>query len=217
MSAPSLYDSWSIEQLVQEKEALQWRLAEAELDDDPAGELVMNGMVFVADWILEIDAVLDKRRAIARGGNGPTVAKPRTESIYRLVAERIDLLTFCGRYGPILKPKGRDSWFALCPFPDHNERTGSFHVTPSKNQWHCFGCNRGGDLFHLAQAMFQTPGTIEAARMLANAYGIETGEQKRAEQQAKPTSSYVIETEDGRLVPMNTPMRTYQPRRYARS
>ncbi len=184
MTEPSLYDSWPVEQLVQEKEALQWRLAELELSDspDPADELVMNGMVFIADWILEIDAVLDKRRAIARSGNGPQVAPPRQESIYRVVADRIDLLAFCGRYGPILRPQGRDSWFALCPFPDHNEKTPSFHVTPSKGTWHCFGCKRGGDLFHLAQAMFQTPSTIEAARLLANAYGIET-EHKRAANQ----------------------------------
>ena len=31
----------------------------------------------------------------------------------------------------------------LCPF--HTERTGSFAVTPSKNLFHCFSCNRGGD------------------------------------------------------------------------
>ena len=31
----------------------------------------------------------------------------------------------------------------LCPF--HPERTGSFAVTPGKNLFHCFSCNRGGD------------------------------------------------------------------------
>ncbi len=214
MSELSLYDAWSVEQLAQEREALQWRLAEAELDGD-GSELVTEGMAFVVDWIGEIDAVLDKRRAIARTGNGPQVARPRTESIYRVVAERIDLLAFCARYGPILKPQGRDSWFALCPFPDHNEKTPSFHVTPSKNQWYCHGCHRGGDLFHLAQAMFQTPSTIEAARMLAHAYGIEMGDRRTYQEQ--PASSYVIETEDGRLVPMRAPMQTYSQRRAYRS
>lgn len=31
----------------------------------------------------------------------------------------------------------------LCPF--HQERTGSFSVSPGKNLFHCFSCNRGGD------------------------------------------------------------------------
>jgi len=31
----------------------------------------------------------------------------------------------------------------LCPF--HTERTGSFAVSPHKNLFHCFSCNRGGD------------------------------------------------------------------------
>ena len=31
----------------------------------------------------------------------------------------------------------------LCPF--HAERTGSFVVSPHKNLFHCFSCNRGGD------------------------------------------------------------------------
>lgn len=31
----------------------------------------------------------------------------------------------------------------LCPF--HEEKTGSFAVTPAKNLFHCFSCNRGGD------------------------------------------------------------------------
>lgn len=42
-----------------------------------------------------------------------------------------------------LKPAGGGSLKGLCPF--HEERTPSFHVTPSKGFYYCFGCGEGGD------------------------------------------------------------------------
>ena len=43
-----------------------------------------------------------------------------------------------------LKRKG-SSYFGLCPF--HNEKTGSFSVSPSKQMYYCFGCGAGGNVF----------------------------------------------------------------------
>jgi len=43
-----------------------------------------------------------------------------------------------------LKPAGGGSLKGLCPF--HDERSPSFHVTPSKGYFHCFGCQEGGDV-----------------------------------------------------------------------
>lgn len=42
-----------------------------------------------------------------------------------------------------LKHKGYDEYTGRCPF--HEEKTSSFHV--NKFRYHCFGCNRHGDVF----------------------------------------------------------------------
>lgn len=53
--------------------------------------------------------------------------------------------------GPGQMRQIRAEWVARCPLPDHTDRTPSFTVNPDKNLWHCFGCERGGDVIELAR------------------------------------------------------------------
>jgi DNA primase len=48
-----------------------------------------------------------------------------------------------------LKRAGGGSLKGLCPF--HDEKSPSFHVTPARNLYHCFGCGQGGDVISFIQ------------------------------------------------------------------
>lgn len=65
----------------------------------------------------------------------------------------------------LLKPAGRDL-VGRCPFPDHKEKTPSFHVSPDKQVYHCFGCKKGGNVFTFLQH-FQGMSFVEALEHLA--------------------------------------------------
>ncbi|MCZ3389667.1 MAG: DNA primase [Actinomycetia bacterium] len=69
-----------------------------------------------------------------------------------------------------LRPAGGGSLKGLCPF--HEERSPSFHVTPAKGLYHCFGCQVGGDVIDFLERIehltFQ-----EAVEKLAGRFGIE--------------------------------------------
>lgn len=80
-----------------------------------------------------------------------------------------------------LRRKGAN-YTACCPF--HSERTPSFIVSPSRNRWHCYGCDRGGDAVAFLQ-QHQTLSFPEAVQWLAKRYGIEVKYDKNARTEAE--------------------------------
>ncbi|HCR52378.1 TPA: DNA primase [Candidatus Kaiserbacteria bacterium] len=65
-----------------------------------------------------------------------------TDSVAQ-IKERLNIQDIIAPYVK-LKRAGR-SLVGLCPF--HKEKTPSFHVSPERGTWHCFGCGLGGDGF----------------------------------------------------------------------
>lgn len=89
------------------------------------------------------------------------------------IKRRTDLVALIGESVRLTR-RGR-SWVGLCPF--HKEKSPSFHVTPERGRFHCFGCSEGGNAFDF---VMRTEGLSfpEAARRLAERAGVaieETG------------------------------------------
>lgn len=91
------------------------------------------------------------------------------ESTIRQVHDRVDIVDVVSRFNVTLTRKGAH-FVGLCPF--HNERTGSFIVSPSRNTYHCFGCGAHGDGIDFVMKLDNRT-YPEAIEYLANMYGIQ--------------------------------------------
>src|SRR3989475_9891786 len=83
------------------------------------------------------------------------------------VAAANDIVEVIGAYFP-LKRAGAN-FKALCPF--HQEKTPSFHVSPQRQTFHCFGCGAGGSVFRFVME-YEHVDFPSAVRKLAARVGI---------------------------------------------
>jgi len=67
-----------------------------------------------------------------------------------------------------LKKKGAN-WMACCPF--HKEKTASFSVSPAKDIFYCFGCQKGGSVFNFVMEM-ERVAFPDAIRIVAEKTGV---------------------------------------------
>ena len=84
------------------------------------------------------------------------------EEIINRVRDSVSVVDLVSRYLSLKKTGA--NFKALCPF--HKEKTPSFTVSPSRQTFHCFGCGKGGNVFHFVMAMDRVS-FPEAVRSLA--------------------------------------------------
>ena len=103
-----------------------------------------------------------------------------SDELIEEVRSRNDIVDVIGGYVRLQK-KG-SSYFGLCPF--HNEKTGSFSVTPGKQMFYCFGCGAGGNVFTFLMK-YENYTFGEAMQTLADRVGIELPKQELSEDQKR--------------------------------
>ena len=86
-----------------------------------------------------------------------------------LVRERVRIDEIVGAH-VALRNAGGGSLKGLCPF--HDEKNPSFHVTPSRGFFHCFGCGEGGDTITFVQKI-DNLSFAEAVQYLADKTGVQ--------------------------------------------
>ena len=103
-----------------------------------------------------------------------------SDELIEEVRSRNDIVDVIGSYVHLQK-KG-STYFGLCPF--HNEKTGSFSVSPNKQMYYCFGCGAGGNVFTFLM-QYENFTFPEAMQELADRVGIELPKQEMTSAQRR--------------------------------
>ncbi len=96
------------------------------------------------------------------------------------IIARTDIVEVIGAYVS-LKKQGRN-YVGLCPF--HNEDTPSFTVSPEKQIFYCFGCQKGGNVLNFLMEE-ESLTLVEAGARLAGCCGVEIPKKPHSPAQAK--------------------------------
>lgn len=90
-----------------------------------------------------------------------------SDDVINEIRTRADIVAIIGQHVQLRKA-GRN-WKGLCPF--HGEKTPSFNVSPDKGFFHCFGCQKHGDVFRFVMEL-EGKSFVEAVEQLGARLGI---------------------------------------------
>ncbi|MBR5708609.1 MAG: DNA primase [Oscillospiraceae bacterium] len=95
------------------------------------------------------------------------------DSFIEELVERSNIVDVVSNYVQLTR-KG-SNMFGLCPF--HNEKTGSFSVSESKQLYYCFGCGKGGGVINFIMEI-ENLSYPDAVRFLADRAGLAVPEEQ---------------------------------------
>jgi DNA primase len=103
------------------------------------------------------------------------------DSFKQDLLNRVDIVDVVGRY--VQLKKAGANYAGLCPF--HNEKTPSFTVSPAKQFYHCFGCQKHGNAIGFLMD-YAGLGYVDAVKELAASVGMQVpASQPRTPEEAK--------------------------------
>ncbi|HZJ69254.1 MAG TPA: DNA primase [Candidatus Eisenbacteria bacterium] len=138
------------------------------------------------------------------------------QEIINQVVEQTDIVPLVEQYVKLSK-KSSSNYFGLCPF--HSETNPSFSVSPNKQIYYCFSCQRGGNAIRFIQDI-ENVSFPEAVRMLAQRANIEipnTNSRENQESQSQRRIQQELHLESARFYyrALQSPAGKY-PRQYMR-
>jgi len=119
------------------------------------------------------------------------------DNLVEEIKARNDIVSVVEQHVHLDKRSGQN-YFGLCPF--HSENTPSFSVSPTKQIYYCFGCNKGGDVIGFVKDI-EKVGYLDALRLLADRAGIRLPEPEDDEYRKRSElnrSLYAVSTEAAR-------------------
>jgi DNA primase catalytic core len=116
------------------------------------------------------------------------------------IKSRLNIVDIVGGY--VRLQKAGSTYKALCPF--HQEKSPSFTVSPTRQAYHCFGCNKGGDMFSFIEEIegLDFPGAL---KVLAEKAGVELKKEDRKVTSQRERLYSVMETATRYFVSRLTP------------
>ena len=116
--------------------------------------------------------------------------------IIQEITDKCDIVDFISKYVRLKRSSGE--YVGLCPF--HGEKTPSFHVSPDKQLYHCFGCGEGGTIINFVMKM-ENLSFLEAVKFLGERAGVAIPESTDFDDKAAKRKQrlYDINKEAGRF------------------